>query len=136
MDQIYFLLILCNIIMGIILAKNFLNTKFENFTQVNQLLSSEILQVTIGCIGAIVGLLALVLRYRGNLIIVGDLFPATTAILGGITLFIEYIAGEDSTESSIIKFIKNIFLKNRTILGFVAIAAGIIHFIAPSLQPF
>lgn len=136
MVQIYFLLILSNIIMGIILAKNFLNTKFENFSQVNQLLSSEILQVTIGCIGTIVGLLALFLRYAGNVVIIGDLVPAAIAMLSGVTLFIEYIAQEDNTEATIIKFVKNIFLKNRTILGFASIGAGLIHFIAPSLELF
>ncbi len=136
MVQIYFLLILSNLVMGIILAKNFLNTKFENFSQINQLLSSEILQVTIGCIGTIVGLLALFLRFSGNLIILGDLIPASIAMLSGVTLFIEYIAQEESTEATAIKIIKNIFLKNRTVLGFASIVAGLIHFIAPGINLF
>lgn len=136
MVQIYFLLILSNLIMGVILAKNFFNSKFENFNQLNQLLSSEILQVTIGCIGTIVGLLALFLRYSGDLIILGDLIPASIAMLSGVTLFIEYIAQEDSTEATVIKIIQNIFLKNRTVLGFASIVAGIIHFIAPGINLF
>lgn len=136
MIQIYFLLILCNLVMGTILAKNFLSSKFENFSPLNQLISSEILQVTLGCIGTIVGLLALFLRYQGNHVIIGDLVPAVMAMLSGITLFIEYIAQEDNNDATIIKFFKNIFLKNRTILGITSIIVGIIHFVAPSLELF
>lgn len=122
--------------MGTILAKNFLSAKFENFSPLNQLISSEILQVTLGCIGTIVGLLALFLIFEGNLIILGDLVPAVMAMLSGITLFIEYIAQEDSNDATAIRFIKNIFLKNRAILGITSIIVGVIHFIAPSLELF
>ncbi len=134
MVQVYFLVVLCNLIMGIILTKEFFNSKFENFSQIYQLLSSEILQVTVGCIGTIVGILTLFLRYTGNMIILGDFIPAIIAIISGITLFIEYIAHEEKTESSMIKFFKNTFLKNRIILGFSALSIGIIHFVIPSLE--
>ncbi|OQY41072.1 MAG: hypothetical protein B6229_00140 [Spirochaetaceae bacterium 4572_7] len=134
MVQIYFLLILSNLIMGIILAKNYLNSKIETFSSINQLLSSEILQVTIGCIGTIVGLLALFLRFDGNMIILGDIIPAGIAIISGITLFIEYIAQEEENDSVIINSIKKVFLKNRTILGFSGIIVAILHFIIPGIE--
>ena len=134
MVQVYFLVVLCNIIMGTILTKEFFNSKFENFNLIYQLLSSEIVQVTIGCIGSIVGILSLFLRYSGNMIILGDFIPALMAIISGVTLFIEYIAHEENSESSIIKFFKTTFLKNRVILGFITITAGILHFILPSIE--
>ncbi len=120
--------------MGIILAKNFLSEKFESFSGIEQLFSSELLQVTIGCIGSIVGLLALFLRFEGNMIILGDFIPAIIAIISGITLFIEYISQEEDNESVIILFIKNIFLKNRVLLGFISISIALVHFIAPSVE--
>ncbi len=134
MVQIYFLLILCNLIMGIILAKNFINSKVENFSAINELLSSEILQVTLGCIGTVVGILALFLRFDTNMIILGDLIPALMAIISGITLFIEYIAHEDGEDGTAVKFIKNIFLKKRSFLGISSMVVGIIHFIAPQIE--
>lgn len=136
MVQVYFLVVLCNLLMGIILTKEFFNTKFENFSQVYQILSSEILQVTIGCIGSIVGILALFLRFSGNMIILGDLLPALFAIISGATLFIEYIAHEENSNSNIIKFIKGTFLKNRVLLGFITLSMGILHFIIPSVELF
>lgn len=132
--QVYFLVVLCNLIMGIILTKEFFNKRFENFSLIYQLLSSEILQVTIGCVGTIIGILTLFLRYTGNMLILGDFIPAIIAIISGITLFIEYIANEEKTDSSIVKFIENTFLKNRIILGFAALTVGIIHFIIPSIE--
>ena len=134
MIQVYFLVILSNILMGVILSKDFLNSKIENFSPFNQIFSSEILQVTIGCIGTIVGILALFLRYTGNMIILGDFIPAIISIISGVTLFIEYIAHEESKDSSMIVFFKNIFIKNKTFLGFAAIFAGVLHFIAPSIE--
>lgn len=134
MVQVYFLVILSNLLMGVILSKDFLDSKIENFSQFNQILSSEILQVTTGCIGTIVGILALFLRYTGNLIVLGDLIPAMISIISGITLFVEYIAHEENKDSSMVNFFKKTFIKNRTVLGFVAIAVGILHFIAPSVE--
>ncbi|MBN2618663.1 MAG: hypothetical protein JXR64_10190 [Spirochaetales bacterium] len=134
MVQIYLLVILCNLFVGLILTKDFFNSKFENFTLMNQLLSSEIMQVTVGCISTIVGLLALFLRYTGNLIVLGDLIPALSAIIAGMTLFVEYIAQEENNDSSFIKFFKKTFLKNRVIIGFISITVGIIHFVAPSIE--
>ena len=134
MVQIYFLLVLSNIVMGFILAKDFLNGKLNNFLVINQLLSSDILKVTVGCIGSIIGLLALFLRYSGNLVIIGDLIPALTSMICGITLFIEYISNEENNDSTIINFFIGVFLKRRTLLGIVALCVGIIHFIAPSVE--
>lgn len=134
MVQVYFLVVLCNLVMGIILTKEFFNSKFENFSPIYQLLSSEILQVTVGCIGTIVGILTLFLRYTGNMIILGDFIPAIISIISGITLFIEYIAHEEKNESNLIKFVKKTFLKNRVILGFSALTVGVLHFVIPSLE--
>lgn len=134
MVQIYFLLILSNLLMGLILTKDFLNSRIENFNNMDQILSDEILQVTIGCIGTVVGFLALFLRYSGNMIILGDLLPAIIAIISGVTLFIKYIDNEESSSSVIVIYIKKIFLHNKTILGFAAFFAGLIHFIAPSVN--
>lgn len=134
MVQVYFLLIICNLLMGLILSKDFFSSKIDNFNNMDQLLSNEMFQVTIGCLGTIIGFLALFLRYTGNILILGDLFPAITAITSGITLFINYIDNEENSNSSIIVFVKNVFLKNRIVLGFLAIFAGVIHFIAPSIN--
>lgn len=134
MVQIYFLVVLCNLLMGVILTRDFLDSKIDNFSIFNQILSSEILQVTTGCIGTIVGILALFLRYNGNMIILGDLIPALVSIIAGVTLFIEYIANEENNNSSMVNFFKNTFIKNRLVLGFLAMIVGIIHFIAPSIE--
>lgn len=134
MVQIYFLVVLCNLLMGFILAKDFLSSKSDNFNQFNEILSSEILQVTIGCIGTIVGILALFLRYSGNMIILGDLIPALIAIISGVTLFVEYIAHEENKESAMINFFNNSFIKHKSILGFAALAVAVLHFIAPSIE--
>lgn len=134
MVQIYFLLVLFNIIMGFILIKDFLNSKLDNFSNIHHILSVEIFQVTVGCIGTIVGLLALFLRFTGNMIIIGDLVPSIIAMICGFTLFIEYIANEEENDSAAIKFFKTTFLQNRVLLGFISLTSGILHFIAPSLE--
>lgn len=134
MVQIYFLVVLVNLIMGFILTKDFFSKKFENFKPIDALLSSEILQVTVGCIGAIVGMLALFLRYTGNLLILGDLIPAVISIISGTSLFIEYIAQEENMNSVVVAFFKKTFLKYRSIVGFTAIVFAVIHFIAPSVE--
>lgn len=133
MVQVFFLLILSNLLMGLILSKDFLNKKFENFI-IDPILSDEIFQVTVGSIGTIVGFLALFLRYSGNTIIIGDLFPALFAIISGITLFVKYIDNEENNSSIIIVYIKKLFIKNSTILGFITFLSGIIHFVAPSVN--
>lgn len=120
--------------MGLILTKDFFNKKFENFKHIDPLLSSEIFQVTVGCIGAIVGILTLFLRYTGNLIIIGDLIPAITSIIAGTSLFVEYIAHEENMNSVVVSFFKKTFLKYRTVVGFTSILFGFLHFIAPSVE--
>jgi len=132
--QIYLLLVLGNIIMGLILSRDFFYKKFESFSSINQILSSEILQVTIGSIGTIVGILALFLRFTGNILIIGDLIPAILAIISGITIFVEYISQEEDKDSSVILFIVKTFVKNKNILGFLGIVFGLIHFLAPSIE--
>ncbi len=134
MVQIYLLLVLGNIIMGLILSRDFFYKKFESFSSINQILSSEILQVTIGSIGTIVGILALFLRFTGNILIIGDLIPAILAIISGITIFVEYISQEEDKDSSVILFIVKTFVKNKNILGFLGIVFGLIHFLAPSIE--
>ena len=134
MVQVYFLIIVCNILMGVILSKEFFKSKFEKFSPFEQILSSEIFQVTIGCIGTIVGILALFFRFTGNMIVIGDLIPALVGIISGITLFVEYIAHEEGEDSTMILFFKKIFIKNKTILGLTAITSGILHFIIPAVE--
>jgi hypothetical protein len=96
MVQIYFLLVLCNVLMGFVLSKKYLETKIEFITNLDTVLSNEIFKVTLGAIGIIVGILSLFLRFEGNIIILGDLIPALLAMLSGLTLFIEYINNEET----------------------------------------
>lgn len=131
MVQIYFLLVVFNILAGLMLSGEFLESKLEAFKPFHDLISSEVFKATIGCLGTIVGFLSLFIVYEGNLIIVGDIIPAVVLIIAGLSLFIGYIVKEDFDGGSFYKWFNSIFIKNSTIVGIVAIFFGLVHFLVP-----
>lgn len=129
MVQVYFLLIVVNILGGLALASAFLGEKLG--TEKLAFLQLPAFRKILGVISAIAGLIGLLSVLPGDLPIIGNLLPALSAILVGVGLFLETQEVPESAPEWSVKL--QAFLEtNGSLVGMAAIALGLLHFIFPA----
>ena len=89
--------------------------------------------MVLGILTFIFGILKLLSVTQGDIPVVGDLLPALFGLLVGFTLFLNYYKMKSTVESETVEKIDNIVIKNRSIIGLLAIIVAILHFIMPSV---
>lgn len=87
-----------------------------------------------GLVCSFTGVIKLLSVYSG-IPILGDLFPAAACLLCGGSLLLEYFACKTSADN-IPEPLYTIFITRRKILGYISLAAGILHFIMPGVVLF
>ena len=133
MIQIYFLSVFLNILAGLIL----LSGEGKGGPTVNvsfSFLNDETLKLVAGILSIAIGVLKILSPAEGNIIILGDLFPAAAGLASGLILCFDFnqkrstiIADEEKT--SIIPLL----VKNKRIAGFAALCAAVLHFLFPKV---
>ncbi len=134
MIQFYFLSICLNIIGGLVIAAPHFSERFPGITAFRGYIFEKT-GLRIGLIAALflIGIMKIISVYTGDVIIVGDLFPALTLLISGFTMLVEYIFENSESESGFLKKMDGIFVKHASITGISALVAGALHFIFPTV---
>lgn len=159
MVQFYFLSILLNILVGVVLIsssssteldakdidlfdeKKSKNTKIKNVKEVlenDSLFSNETFCLITGALSALIGFIKLFFAYgktKAGVPIIGDLFPALLGLAGGATVVLEYYS-KSFADHDLPDFIETILFNNKKYLGCACIVAAVIHFIIPGFIVF
>lgn len=149
MAQFYFLSVLLNIICGLIcvyaqgesdeyLGEEFgekPESKIPGVDKIHEGLSKESLftspmfTLVSGALCFITGIVILFSPYKGSSVI-GDLFPALSAIFGGAATLLSYL--EDQSEEFVAPEILDTILNaNKLYIGIACLLFAILHFVAP-----
>jgi len=129
MLQVYFLLVVSNIVVGLMLGASFFRDRFssEFFTAIQ----NRSVQKSFGLIAVLIGFFGLIAVLPDDLPILGNLLPALSSIIVGLALFI----GEPSDEIVLppwAELAHQFIYHNNGIISIIAIVFGILHFIFPT----
>jgi len=130
MLQFYFLSICLNGLAGYILFSGDEGGGLEFKSGFS--LKDETFRLVVGILSAITGLLKILSVVEGDIPVIGDLIPALAGFLTGFILIFEYYRNRTSMnnpEQS--EKIDRILVGNKKIIGIVAMAAAVLHFLFP-----
>ena len=134
MVQFYLLSILSNVVAGLVLAGEYLETKISGLKGIGEFFKTRpSARVTIGVVTFLAGFLKLLTVTKGDVPVVGDLIPALAGlVLGGSVLFDRY--KEMSTVSSpAVESADKLLLKNRAVIGTAGLVVALVHFLIPGV---
>jgi len=128
MLPVYLLSVVLNALIGIILVfcKEEADKGALSFS-----LNNETVRLIIGGASFITGILKILSPVRGNIPVVGDLFPALVGIAGGFLLLFEFYRNKTSGSPAFdfMERFASLITRNRKISGFVCLAAALLHFL-------
>ncbi len=129
MYQFYFLSIFMNLLAGLALAHESLEERMAIRSFLNpELLIRPSFQLIVGIITAIVGFFKFLSVTDGNVPVVGDLLPAVVGLAAGFTLILMYYQDRSTVNSPTSETLQAIFVKNRTVIGLLALITAVLHF--------
>ena len=130
MYQIYFLSIIINLIVGIILARNIVAGRFPSVGKfLEEIGTAKAFRLGGGIAAVAVGILKLLLVPADDVLIVGDIFPALASMFAGTALLSKYF--QEKTPSPLsprMSRVADFFVSNKQIFGIAAITAAVLHF--------
>lgn len=130
MVQIYFLLVLLNVLTGLVLAQSGLKRSLGPWDAWFVPFHHKMVRGLLGLSTFLSGFLGLIFVLPGDQIFLGDLFPSITALLGGTILVLEYYRKEPDPEAP---RIEDFLVSNKIIVGVVCLTFGLIHFFSPAV---
>ena len=134
MIQIYFLSILSNVLGGLILSAEHYSEKFPGFSAVKDFFSGKPgLRVAIGVISFLTGFLKLLTVTKGDVPVVGDLLPALTGLILGLSLLFERYKEKTTVPSKAIDTADKLLLRHKSIYGSIGIIVALLHFLLPGI---
>jgi hypothetical protein len=129
MYQIYFLSILTNIIAGIALGFDRMDSRLRLHSVFNpELFQHNGFRLAMGIITFVVGFLKLLSVAPGDVAVVGDLLPAVMGMLMGFSLAFQYYQERTEVQSSATETLNRVFGRHNATLGMVGIVVGVVHF--------
>lgn len=131
MVQIYFLLVLLNILTGLLLARQGLKRSLGVWDQWFVPFDHKMVRGLLGLGTFLTGFLGLIFVLPGDQIFLGDLFPSLTALLGGTVLVLDYY--RKPPEEGQTAPLEDFLASNRIIIGVVCLVFGLLHFFSPAV---
>ncbi len=131
MIQFYFLSIVTNLLGGFVLSLDYLEQKFPGLVRMRAAVANNGFQLIVGILAFIFGILKLLSVTEGDIPVVGDLLPALSGLIIGITLFISYYKARSTVTTETVEKLDSVFMKNKSIIGIAGMVVGILHFIMP-----
>ncbi len=151
MIQFYFLSVALNIACGLALILPNRPHPRQLMRHFDVVLSDAGVRISLGSLGIVVGALTLISPIQGDVPFVGDLIPALSSALAGLVLLLEIRSerkeeptrkgeiaddagqGPDSAQALPIsdERLRKLLVESGRIIGFIAILAGIVHFLFP-----
>lgn len=132
MIQIYFLSIFLNVLAGYTLV--FENEKDALEIRPGLSFKDETVRLILGILSMVTGVLKLLSPVEGDLPILGDLIPAAAGFAAGFILVFEYYRNRATiTESEGKVPLSALLIRNKKIIGYIAMAAAVLHFLFPKV---
>ena len=130
MLQLYFLSVASNLIAGIILASDWLVSRFAGLRPLVEFLSHRRARLTAGLGALFVGLVTLLFPSRSP-IILGDLAPSLAGVAMGVALLFEVLRQESLFPAEKEVPVGRGQIAYRTTLGMIGLATAVVHFFLP-----
>jgi hypothetical protein len=131
MVQFYFLSILCNVAAGFVLINEGADTESSIESGLKFSLRNETFRLVLGILTMVTGLLKLLSSIEGDIQIIGDLVPAVSGLAAGFFLLFSYYQSRSVIDDENSARVALVVSRNRKWVGFVAIAAAVLHFLFP-----
>lgn len=131
MIQFYLLSVLLNALAGyaLIAEKDASAPRGEGL---RYYLADETFRLVLGVLAFATGFFKILSATRGDLAVIGDLFPAVAGLLSGFALLLEFYRSRSTIETANEK-IDFVFVKNKKWIGYGAAAAAALHFLFPTV---
>ena len=127
MVQFYFLSVMLNLLVGVMLVFN------ENSTVSKIIDTNErLFQLIVGILAVFVALIKMLSPMDG-IPFFGDLLPFLAGLMGGASVLIQYFSTRSSEELVLPGFVQLVFVENKRYIGVGCIAVAVIHFILPTV---
>lgn len=138
MVQIYFFLVLLNVLSGLVLARVGLKRSLGPWDAWFVPFENRMVKGLLGIGTFLAGFLGLIFVLPGDQIFLGDLFPSVTALLGGTILVLEYYHKEpqpSEVEAQAVQAAKfeDFLVSNKIIVGVICLTFGALHFFSPTV---
>ena len=129
MVQFYLLSVILNIGSGYALVSIATEPKGGSFDGVRQFLKDPPIRLAVGLLAFFVGFFKMINVMRGDIPVVGDLFPSVAGMASGFTMLLEYYRANAKFIGPVLEKLDGIFVANRRIVGIGAFASGVVHFL-------
>ena len=146
MAQFYFLSVLLNIIIGLVLVygtdltkqasgskTKAVSTKKNSVFSGIACLESKTFRLVLGVLAVLVGIMVILSPFRNDVPVIGDLLPAIAGFASGASLLLEYYLSSATEETNIPEKVKTILIDGRKYIGVGCLVAGLLHFIFPQV---
>lgn len=94
-------------------------------------LGDKTLQLVVGILSALTGLMKLLSPIQYDIAIIGDLIPSLAGLASGAVLLLDWYQERSDVELSLPEALQNIYEGGRKYLGIFCIIAAVLHFIFP-----
>ncbi len=129
MVQFYLLSVIMNIVAGYALISFETGPKGTKFDAIREYLKDTTIRLVMGILCTTVGFFKLLTVMRGDIPVIGDFFPSLAGMAAGFTMLLEFYRSNSNVTTTTIEKLDAIFISNRRIVGIVAIASGLVHFL-------
>ena len=134
MLQFYFLSILLNAVTGfVLLYGNPLNSETEESGKMPEIVYDETFRLVLGILTGIVGFFKLLTVVRGDVPVVGDLFPAVAGMASGFMLLYEFYKNRSSVPEETIPVMIQKLIAAKKYVGIIAMVSALTHFLFPTV---
>lgn len=94
-------------------------------------LGDKTLQLVVGILSALTGLMKLLSPIQFDIPVVGDLIPALAGLVSGAVLLLDWYQTQSGLELPLPAAIQNVYTNGRKYLGIFCVIAATLHFIFP-----
>ncbi|HAE21139.1 MAG TPA: hypothetical protein DCG47_02290 [Spirochaetaceae bacterium] len=129
MIQFYLLSVLLNIVAGYALYSYESEPRGSLFDGIRLFMKDQTVRLIMGILTFTVGFFKLLTVMRGDVPVVGDLLPSVAGMAVGVTLLLEFYRATANVSTEAIDKLDKIFIANRRLVGIVAMASGLVHFL-------
>ncbi len=134
MLQFYFLSILLNAVTGLVLlfADSSRREEMES-RKIPEIAYDETFRLVLGILTSIVGFFKLLTVVRGDVPIVGDLFPAVAGMAAGFMLLHDYYKNRSAVSDDTVPSMVQRLVAGRRYIGIIALVSAAAHFLFPTV---
>ncbi len=134
MLQFYFLSVLLNALTGFMLI--FVDTDEPETViegKLPQVMRDETFRLILGILTCITGFFKLLTAVRGDIPVIGDLFPAFAGLIGGFTLLYDFYRRRSTVDEETLPPVVQKIVNGRKYVGISALLAAVLHFLFPTV---